>query len=113
MHLMHYYDMKIDLKAHITNLADFLDIELSDQFLDDITAAATFESMQAKGDQFAPMAGNDIWKSENSFFARGTNAQYKKVLSADQLSAFDHRIRELINADQYDWLVSNLSQTSA
>ena len=105
VHLMHYYDMKIDLKGHIANLADFLDIELSDQFLDDMTAAATFESMQAKGDQFAPMAGNDFWKSENGFFARGTNAQYKEVLSGDQLIAFDHRIRELIDAEQYDWLM--------
>ena len=105
IHLYHYADMKRDLSGHIQRVADTLGIAVTDAQLDEMTDAATFESMQKKGDQFAPMAGHEAWKSETGFFATGKNAQWKGKLTEEDLTAFDRRIREFLTQEQVDWLV--------
>lgn len=105
VHLFHYYDMKQDLRGHIANLASILNVSLSETQIDEMTQAATFENMQAKGDQFAPASGSGIWKKDAAFFATGTNSQWKDKLSAEQRQLFDARIGELLTQEQIDWLV--------
>jgi len=105
IHLYHYADMKRDLRGHIQRVADTLGIAITATQLDEMTEAATFEYMQKKGDQFAPMAGLDAWKSEKGFFSSGKNAQWKGKLTEEDLAAFDRRIREFLTAEQIDWLV--------
>ena len=105
IHLYHYADMKRDLRGNIQRVADTLGIAITAAQLDEMTEAATFESMQKKGDQFAPMAGLDAWKSENGFFSSGRNAQWKGKLTEEDLAAFDRRIREFLTQEQVDWLV--------
>jgi aryl sulfotransferase len=103
--LAHYFDMKNDLRSHVAKVANYLTIEVNDQLLDEITVAATFESMQARGNQYAPMAGENFWKSENGFFATGTNAQWKEKLTTEQVEAFDDKIKEFLSAEQIEWIV--------
>lgn len=105
IHLMHYYDMKQDLRGHIARVAGIMNVELSDAQLDEMTEAATFESMQAKGDQYAPGADVGLWKQNSGFFATGKNAQWKGKLTEEQLAAFDTKARELLTPEQYDWLL--------
>jgi aryl sulfotransferase len=105
VHLFHYYDMKQDLRGHIANLANILKISLSDVQIDEMTEAATFESMQAKGDQFAPGSGTGMWKKDAAFFATGKNAQWKEKLTAEQVRLFDKRIGELLTPEQIKWLI--------
>lgn len=105
VHLFHYYAMKQDLRGHIANLASILNVSLSETQIDEMTQAATFENMQAKGDQFAPASGSGIWKKDAAFFATGTNSQWKDKLSAEQRQLFDARISELLTQEQIDWLV--------
>ena len=104
VYLAHYYDIKIDLRGHIAKVATYLGVELTDPLLDEMTEAATFESMQSKGDQYVPMAGSDFWKSENGFFATGTNAQWKDKLSPDQVAAFDKKIKEFLSPEKIAWV---------
>lgn len=105
IHLYHYADMKADLRGHIQRVADTLGTTITDAQLDEMTEAATFESMQKKGNQFAPMAGLEAWKSETGFFATGKNAQWKGKLTEEDLAAFDLKIREFLTQEQIDWLV--------
>lgn len=105
VHLFHYYDMKQDLRGHIANLANILNISLSDAQIDEMTEAATFENMQARADQFAPGSGTGLWKKEAAFFANGKNAQWKEKLTAEQLRLFDERISELLTPEQINWLI--------
>lgn len=104
VHLTHYFDMKQDLRGHIKKLAGLLSISLTDQQLDEMTDAGTFENMQKKGDQFAPASGSGIWKEEKSFFATGKNAQWREKMTAEQLIRLDGRVNQLLNREQRDWL---------
>jgi hypothetical protein len=105
IHLFHYSDMKKDLRGHIRKVASILNVAVTETQLDEMTAAATFEAMREKGDQFAPNAGLGAWKSEKEFFAVGTNAQWKGRLTSEELAAFESRIREFLAEEQIEWLV--------
>ena len=105
IHLFHYSDMKNDLPGHVRKVAGILEVELTEAQLDEMTAAASFEALRAKGDQFAPNAGLGAWKSEKDFFAVGTNAQWKGKLTPEDLAAFESRIRDFLSEEQIAWLV--------
>lgn len=104
VHLLHYYDMKQDLRGHIAKLADILGISLSDQQLDEMTEAGTFENMQKKGEQYAPASGTGIWKQEKSFFATGENSQWRENMTDEQLKRLEARVNEQLNEEQKAWL---------
>jgi aryl sulfotransferase len=106
VHLFHYSDMKRDLKGAISKMAKALNVELSDALLTDMAIAADFDSMKRKADQFAPESGSGMWKTETNFFAKGSNAQWKEVLSDDEVAGFDRRLGELLSPDEAHWLVN-------
>jgi aryl sulfotransferase len=105
VHLFHYSEMKSDLKNNIANMATALNVNVTDGLLDDMTRAATFESMKEKAHQFAPLAGSGLWEEESRFFANGKNAQWKEKLTDENLQVFDAKIGELLSPDQIDWLI--------
>jgi len=107
VHLFHYSDMKNDLRTNIGLMATALNIKVDDTRLNEMTEAATFESMKKNADQFAPLSGSGLWEAESRFFATGKNAQWKGKLTEQELTAFDNKARELLTADQLAWLVRN------
>jgi aryl sulfotransferase len=106
VHLFHYSDMKRDLRKTISAMAAATNTSISDEQLDSFTKAASFDHMKSNASQFAPTSGVGFWKTETGFFANGRNAQWKDKLSADDLTAFDARIGELLPPDQVDWLLN-------
>ena len=107
VHLFHYSDMKNDLKYNISLMAKALSVEVDDALLDEMTEAATFESMKKKAEQFAPLSGSGLWEAESRFFATGKNAQWKGKLTEEDLAAFDKEAGELMAPELLAWLVRN------
>ena len=105
VHLFHYADMKNDLKSNISLMAAALDVQVDAALLDDMTEAATFESMKKKANQFAPLSGSGLWEAESRFFATGKNAQWKGKLTKEDLQLFDEKARSLLAPEQFEWLV--------
>jgi len=106
IHLFHYSDMKRDLRSSIASMASTLNVELDDPLLDSMTDAASFDNMKQNAEQFAPESGTGMWKKESGFFATGQNAQWKKLLTESDLTAFDTRLNELLPNDQVEWLLN-------
>jgi aryl sulfotransferase len=106
VHMFHYSDMKRDLKGSIAAMADALKIQLDDQMLEEMSAAADFNNMKKNAEQFAPASGTGMWKKETGFFATGKNAQWKELLTDSDLSAFDKRLDDLLPPDQAHWLLN-------
>lgn len=71
--LLHYGDLKADLRGEMRRLAGRLGIEVSDEFLLRLAAAASFDHMRAQPDRFAPNATKPIWRDTSKFFHRGEN----------------------------------------
>lgn len=108
IHLFHYSDMKRNLKASISAMAKALGIKVEENLLDEMTTAASFDSMKSNASQFAPV-GSEYWKKESDFFAHGHSQQWKDFFTKDELSAFDARLTELLTPDEAQWLLNGNS----
>jgi len=106
VHLYHYSDMKRDLRSVIESMATATGTDVTESQLDAFTKAATFDNMKKKAQQFAPESGTGIWKSEDNFFSKGVSQQWKKLLSEDQIKAFDTKYTTLLQGEEADWLLN-------
>jgi len=105
VHLHHYADMKHDLRKSIGDMSTQIGAKTSDTQLDAFTKAASFGAMKRKAEQYAPESGTGMWKAESNFFAKGISRQWEGKLSADERSAFDTKLRELLPRDETKWLL--------
>ncbi len=104
VHLMHYSDMSRNLRGEILRCAAFLDIEVSEETIDALVEAAGFESMKQKASQFVPAAGQNRWKDESRFFNKGSNNQWRDVLSAEDLAVYDSCLGDFLPKPDAAWL---------
>ena len=102
--------MKNDLQSVIGSMAQALNVSYDDEQLAKFAHAASFESMKSKAEQFAPESGTGMWKKETDFFANGSSRQWQDKLSADDLSAFDKRIAQLLPEGEVEWILNGYSK---
>jgi len=102
--LFHYDDLLRDLPGQMRRLADALDIDMTDERIAELAAAATFAAMRSSAEQVAPNADISLWRNTQEFFHRGTSGQWREVFSEDDLLAYDKRIAALAPPDLAAWL---------
>ena len=105
VHLHHYSDMKADLRGEIEKISSEIGVATDSGQLDAFTEAASFSSMKANAEQYAPNSGTGMWKAETNFFANGTSGQWKNRLSAAQQEKFHARLNELLDEESARWLL--------
>lgn len=102
--LFHYDDMWNDLTGQMARLSGALGIEVPSPRLDQLTAAATFDSMRARADQTVPDSDISAWKDPTTFFVSGGRRAWSQHLSAGDLARFHQRLQELAGDDLAPWL---------
>jgi aryl sulfotransferase len=102
--LLHYDDLKVDLEGEMRRLAGRLGIEVPEERWPTLVKAATFSEMRARAELVAPDTGNQIWKSTEEFFKRGTSGQWGDVFDDELAAHYEARMRELASPDLIDWL---------
>ena len=85
---------------------------VAEPLLCELVAAAGFENMKQNAARFVPDPGRLTWKREEDFFAKGANAQWREVLTADDLALYDGRLAGLLPAGQAAWLNSGSKHDS-
>jgi hypothetical protein len=102
--LFHYADLKADLPGQLRRLADVLSIEVSDQRIGELAAAATFDHMRGRADDLAPGVDHKLWRNNENFFRSGTSGQWRRLLDSDALDRYRRRVGELAPPDVVEWL---------
>ncbi len=87
--LFHYADMSRDLRGTFAKVAELLGIAHSDQVLEQLVQAATFDNMRANAERFAPSGGKGFMKSDRDFFHSGTSGKWVGELTEKELGAYD------------------------
>lgn len=104
IHLIHYADMKRDLKSSIRAIASALGIAVEDAMALAMAETSGFANMQANAQQYAPESYSG-WGNPREFFQGGTGGQWKNVLNesdvAEYRRAYAAAIRDRTAAD---WL---------
>lgn len=92
VHLFHYGDMRDDLRAEMTRLADALGVDAP---TDELVNAARFEQMKARADQLAPNTDGQLWQSNTQFFEKGRSGEWKDLIGDEGLPRYEKALAAL------------------
>lgn len=101
--LFHYGDLKADLVGQMRRLADVLAISISDERLEELVVAATFEAMRDNAEMVAPNADAAIWRSTTGFFHSGSSGQWQQLFDDAAIERYEQRVAQLAPADLAVW----------
>jgi hypothetical protein len=111
--LFHYQDMLADLPGEMRRLRDALGLDLSDQRVDDLAVAASFQAMKSRAAHVAPNTDVALWRSAENFFRFGSSGQWREHFDDDSLLRYDERLAELTVPDFRDWLHNGWLRSAA
>lgn len=101
---LHYADLRRDLDGEMRRLSAFLGIPIDELVWPSLVEAATFESMKREADQAAPGAHLGEWLNNGDFFRRGRMAEWRDVLSAENLTLYETLSAERLAPELKRWL---------
>lgn len=101
--LFHYNDLQTDLPGQLRRLSDALGVDISDDRIRELAAAATFDNMKQRADQLVPDVGNKIWRDNRDFFHRGVAGQWRDLLQEADGHRYERRVAELVPAELSRW----------
>jgi hypothetical protein len=90
--LFHYGTLRSDLPGSVRRLAAGLRIDLDDETLAAVVAAATFESMRDDADRSAPNTTVSLWRDNRAFFAEGHVGAWRDQFTTEELATYEERI---------------------
>ncbi len=101
--LVHYQQLKDDLRDQITRLAKFLSIDPDSLRMDAIVEHSSFEYMSGRADKMAPFGGGHM-SSAKAFFDKGPKRDYRTELTPEQIDRFDRIAVEKLGKECAHWL---------
>lgn len=104
IHFLHYADLSADLDRQMRRVAQILGVTPNEAVWPDLVKAASFAEMKANADRTAPDAHTGLWLSNSQFFNKGSNAQWRGVLSEDSLALYEEVTRARYAPDLLAWL---------
>lgn len=105
--LLHYADLQRDLEGEMRRLARRLRIDVDEQRLPDLVAAAGFAAMRERADEVVPDASQRLWKSNRAFFHHGSSGQWQELLDPSARRRYAERVAQLAPADLVEWVHEN------
>ncbi|XP_048743661.2 sulfotransferase 1B1-like [Ostrea edulis] len=91
-----YEDMKKDLKAHVNKVADFLELDTSDELISEIANKCEFKAMSAYKNSNVPASLSmmtDV-KDKHILYRKGKSGDWKNWLKVAQSEAVDASVEE-------------------
>lgn len=102
--LVHYADLKRDLRGEILRIAQFLGYDPASLDLPSIVEHAGFEYMKRHAALVAPLAGAMFEGGAESFINKGVNGRWQQVLTADDCARYEARARAELGEECAAWL---------
>lgn len=101
--LMHYADLRRDLEGEMRRVSRRLDIEVDEDRLPHLVAAAGFDAMRERADELAPDSTQGIMQSNRAFFHSGRSGQWRKLLDDAGCPRYEARVTKLAPTDLIEW----------
>lgn len=101
--LVHYADLLNDLDGEMKRIAGLLEIDVTNERVDELADAATFRSMQANGDTLVPDPAA-VLTDKSRFFRSGRSGAGSDILDPDALAAYLARASRAAPPDLLTWL---------
>ena len=102
--LVHYGDLLQDPGGEIQRVAEYLEIEVSEERLNNIVDATRFDKMRQAAIGREKQAGGSRGRGARSHFYKGTNGRWKGVLTEDDLKLYEVTVERELSPDCTYWL---------
>lgn len=103
---VHFANLKRDPKGEIQRIADFLDIQLSDEEWAKVLEHTSFDYMKAHAELAAPLGGV-LWEGgAKTFINKGTNGRWHDVLPEADSKAYEQRAIAELGPECAHWLAT-------
>lgn len=93
--LLHYSNMIEDLEREVRRIADFLEVDVSEDMLQEIVHLATFDKMKSQNKAMNPHYDFIFSHGGDGFMARGGNNTWLELLDEDDLKLYEKRVSQL------------------
>jgi aryl sulfotransferase len=103
VYLFHYSDLLRDLLGQFRRLAEALSIDATDGRIGQFAEAATFDRMKEQAGNLVPDARSQIFRSNQDFFARGHDGQWRELFDDQDLFRYQNRVAQLVPPDTAAW----------
>jgi aryl sulfotransferase len=94
--------MLSDLDAQMRRVASFVGIDVNESRWPALVERCTFAEMKDHAEELADFDATFVGGAD-TFLYRGSNTRWRDILTADELSAFDERSRELLTTEADAW----------
>jgi aryl sulfotransferase len=101
--LLHYRQLKDDLRGQIARLAEFFSIDSNSLRMDAIVEHSSFDYMSARAEKMAPFGGAHM-SSAKAFFHKGLKRDHRNELTPAQVERFDRVALEKLGEECAHWL---------
>lgn len=104
--LIHFANLKADLEGQMRAIADFLEVDMPADRWPAAIEHCTFDWMKAHGERVVPLGGAGWNGGANTFLNKGSNGQWRDVLSPAQSAAFEAEALKQLGPDCARWLAT-------
>ncbi len=94
--VLNYAAISRDHEGAVRALDAFLGTMASEELIHAVTQATEFGSMKARAADFAPEAANDLWHSNQKFFAGGQSGAWQSEFTDQQIAAYEAAFTALL-----------------
>lgn len=101
--LIHYADLIADLPNEMRRIAAELEIDVPDHLIDELWAAATFDTMRANAAVLAPDPAG-VLRDTSRFFRAGRSGDGMEILGAEDIAAYLTRAAATAPDELLTWL---------
>jgi len=103
--LIHYNELKEDLRGKMRDIAEFLEIEYDENKLDLMMNNCSIETMRNKKDPLgAQVERKHLFKDPKKFFNKGINGRWCNVLTDQDTENYRHLARRYLDEDGIYWM---------
>jgi hypothetical protein len=100
--LVHYADLLSNPLHEIGRVAEFLDLDVSPDFIAEVATATSFDQMRSNAEDAVPFAQDSFWAVPSLFFRVGGNRNWEELIDDAVLERFDERLN-LLEPDSRAW----------
>lgn len=99
--ILHFNDLKKDLKGHIHKISDFLGYKYNNDVINKIYQKCTFEWMKNNHHKVAP---NNFAHRNSNFINKGTNKRWANTLTNNDIDEYNRIIKKFFDENTINWI---------
>lgn len=104
--MIHFADLKKDLRGQIQEIADFIDVEIDDETTQKAVKHCSFDYMKAHADESVPLGGAFWEGGSKTFIHKGTNGRWSDQLSPETSARFEQIASERLGSECARWMMA-------